>query len=143
MFISSYERERREMKRKKGEWERVANIYCDREQEHALTVQRVKEDVLLAKDVEKISKTFQMLSDAGRLKIVLALLKGDMCVYHLIEVCDGSQSNVSHQLRILKDNGIVKSKRLGKNVEYSIADEHIREIVEMGKAHLLCMKGGK
>lgn len=117
----------------------MANIYCDREKEHAIAVQRVKEDILLAKDVEKISKIFQMLSDAGRLKIVLALLKGDMCVYHLIEVCDGSQSGVSHQLRILKDNGIVKSKRLGKNVEYSIADEHIREIVEIGKAHLLCM----
>lgn len=135
------------MKRKrnseKGERKRVANIYCDREKEHAIAVQRVKEDIMLAKDVEKISKIFQILSDAGRLKIVLALLKGDMCVYHLIEVCDGSQSNVSHQLRILRDNGIVKSKRLGKNVEYSIADEHIREIVEMGKAHLLCMKGEK
>ena len=116
----------------------VANIYCDREKEHSIAVQRVKEDIMLAKDVEKISKIFQMLADAGRLKIVLALLKGDMCVHHLIEVCDGSQSNVSHQLRVLKDSGIVKSKRLGKNVEYSIADEHIREIVEMGRAHLLC-----
>ena len=93
---------------------------------------------MLSKDVEKISKIFHMLADAGRLKIVLALLKGDMCVYHLTEICGGTQSGVSHQLRVLKDNKIVKSKRLGKNVEYSIADEHIREIVEMGKAHLLC-----
>ena len=116
----------------------MANLYYDREKEHEAAVKRVKEDVMLSKDVEKISKIFQMLSDVGRLKIVLALLKGDMCVYHLTEVCDGSQSGVSHQLRILKDNGIVKSKRLGKNVEYSIADEHIREIVEIGKAHLLC-----
>ena len=127
-----------EKKIEKGEMRKVANIYCDREKEHAVAVQRVKEDIMLSKDVEKISKIFQMLADAGRLKIVLALLKGDMCVHHLIEVCDGSQSNVSHQLRVLKDNGIVKSKRLGKNVEYSIADEHIREIVEMGRAHLLC-----
>ena len=141
MFISSYEK-KREIK-KKGTVKGLANIYCDQEKEHALAVQRVKEDIMLTKDVEKVSKIFQILSDAGRLKIVLALLKGDMCVYHLIEVCDGTQSNVSHQLRILKDNGIVKSKRLGKNVEYSIADEHIREIVEMGKAHLLCMKGEK
>lgn len=143
MFIYSYEKKKELRKKEKGERKRVANIYCDREKEHAIAVQRVKEDIMLAKDVGKISKIFQILSDAGRLKIVLALLKGDMCVYHLIEVCDGSQSNVSHQLRILRDNGIVKSKRLGKNVEYSIADEHIREIVEMGKAHLLCMKGEK
>ena len=116
----------------------MANLYYDREKEHEAAVQRVKEDVMLSKDVEKMSNTFQMLADSGRLKIVLALLKGDMCVYHLTEVCGGSQSGVSHQLRVVKDNGIVKSKRLGKNVEYSIADQHIREIVEMGKAHLLC-----
>ena len=121
----------------KGE-KKMEKLSCDREKEHEATVQRDKEDILLAKDVEKISKIFQMLSDAGRLKIVLALLKGDMCVYHLTEICGGSQSAVSHQLRILKDNKIVKSKRLGKFVEYSIADEHIREIVEIGKAHLLC-----
>ena len=117
----------------------MEKIYCEREKEHAATVQRVKEDVMLVQDVEKISKIFQMLSDAGRLKIVLALLKGDMCVYHLTEICGGTQSGVSHQLRVLKDNKIVKSKRLGKFVEYSLADEHIREIVEMGKAHLLCV----
>ncbi len=121
----------------------MANIYCDREKEHSIAVQRVKEDIMLSKDVEKISKIFQMLADAGRLKIVLALLKGDMCVHHLIEVCDGSQSGVSHQLRVLKDSGIVKSRRLGKNVEYSIADEHIREIVEMGKAHLVRVRKQK
>ncbi len=116
----------------------MEKIYCDKEKEHEATMQRVKEDVMLSKDVEKISRTFQMLADAGRLKIVLALLKGDMCVYHLTEICGSTQSAVSHQLRVLKDNKIVKSKRLGKYVEYSIADEHIREIVEMGKAHLLC-----
>ncbi|MBQ8308871.1 MAG: helix-turn-helix transcriptional regulator [Clostridia bacterium] len=116
----------------------MANIYCDHEKEHALAVQRAKEDILMHEDVEKISRIFHMLADPSRLKIVLALMKGEMCVYHLTEVCDGTQSGVSHQLRILRDNKIVKAKRLGKNVEYSIADEHIREIVEMGKAHLLC-----
>ena len=111
---------------------------CEREKEHGLVVQRVKEDILTSSDVEKIAKIFHVLSDASRLKIVMALLKGDMCVYHLTEVCDATQSAVSHQLRILRDNNVVKAKRLGKEVEYSIADEHIREIVEMGKAHLTC-----
>lgn len=117
----------------------MSNIYYNREKEHALAVQRAKEDILADKDVEKISRIFQVLADPSRLKIVIALLKGDMCVYHLTEVCDGTQSGVSHQLRILRDNKIVKAKRLGKNVEYSIADEHIREIVETGKAHLFCV----
>ncbi len=111
---------------------------CEHEQEHALTVERVKEDILSQKDVERVSTIFHMLSDPGRLNIVLALMKGEMCVYHLVEICGGSQSGVSHQLRILRDNNVVRARRLGQNVEYSLADQHIREIVELGKAHLLC-----
>ena len=111
---------------------------CEHKKEHELTLQRIREDIMLPSDVEKMAKIFQVLSDCNRLKIVLALLKGDMCVYHLIDVCESSQSNVSHQLRVLRDNKIVKARRLGQSVEYSIADEHIREIVEMGKVHIAC-----
>lgn len=116
----------------------MGNMYCDREQEHKAAVQRAKEGILAHEDVEKICKIFQMLSDPGRLKIVLALMNGEMCVYHLMEVCGNSQSGVSHQLRSLRDNGIVKVRRMGKHMEYSIADEHVREIVKMGVAHLYC-----
>jgi len=114
---------------------------CFNSQIHEKTVERIKEDVLSNSDAEKIAKIFQTLSDSGRLKIVLALLKGDMCVYHLTEVCNATQSNVSHHLRVLRDNKIVKAKRMGQNMEYSIADEHIREIVEKGIAHLGCSLG--
>lgn len=113
-------------------------MYCDREREHEAAVQRAREGILSGADVEKISKIFQMLSDPGRLKIVLALLNGEMCVYHLTEISGGSFSGVSHQLRVLRDNGVVRSKRMGKNVEYSIADTHVRKIVEMGVEHLKC-----
>lgn len=116
----------------------MGNIHCDREREHAASVLRAKEGILASSDVEKISKVFQMLSDPSRLKIVLALMNGEMCVYHLTEVCGGSQSGVSHQLRLLRDSGVVRAKRIGKNVEYSIADDHVREIVEMGVKHLHC-----
>ena len=116
----------------------MESMYLDREQEHAKTVQRAKEEILSSADVERVAKTFQLLAEPSRLKLVLALLKGEMCVYHLTEVSGGTVSGVSHQLRILRDNGIVKSKRFGRNVEYSIADAHIREIVEKGVAHLAC-----
>ncbi len=119
----------------------MGNVYCDREKEHLASAQRAKEGSLADSDVEKVSKIFQLLSDPGRLKIVLALMNGEMCVYHLTEVCGGSVSGVSHQLRNLRDNGIVKATRLGKNVEYAIADDHVREIVRIGVAHLHC--GGK
>lgn len=75
------------------------------------------------------------------MKIVLALMQGEMCVYHLSEVCEGSTlSGISHQLRILKDNGIVKARRLGKNIEYSISDHHVCEIVNLALKHLQCTK---
>ena len=110
----------------------------EHKKEHEAVVQRAKENVLLPSDVEKIAKIFQVLADSNRLKIVFALMNGDMCVYHLTEVCESTQSAVSHQLRILRDNHIVKSTRLGRTVEYSLADEHVRQIVEMGKLHLQC-----
>ncbi len=118
----------------------MANMYCDREHEHQVAAQRAKEGILAGEDVEKVCKIFHLLADPGRLKIVLALMNGEMCVYHLTEICDGTVSGVSHQLRVLRDNGIVRAKRMGKNVEYSISDNHVREIVHMGIAHLKCPK---
>lgn len=116
----------------------MEKIYCDKEREHALTVQRVKEDILSVKEVEKMCQIFQVLSDPTRMKIVLALMKGEMCVYHLAEVTEITVSGVSHQLRILREKNIVKAKRLGKNVEYSLADAHIQRMVTMGIEHLTC-----
>ena len=109
----------------------------EKQREHDIAAQRAREEVLSDKQVAKMCKVFQLLADPVRLKIVLALLVGDMCVGHLTEVCGVTQSGVSHQLRVLRDNDIVEAKRLGQRVEYSIANEHIREIVEMGKAYLL------
>lgn len=113
-------------------------IHCDHEKAHQAAAQRAKEEMLANLDLGKVCKIFQLLSDPGRLKIVLTLMQGEMCVYHITEVCEGSMSSISHQLRLLRDNGIVKARRMGKNMEYSIADEHVREIVEMGIAHLHC-----
>ena len=115
----------------------------ERQREHEVAAQRAREQVLGENEIEKMSKMFQLLADPVRLKIVLALLVGDMCVGHLTEICAVTQSGVSHQLRVLRDNNIVKSKRLGQRVEYSIADKHIREIVELSRAHLECTVGAR
>ncbi len=116
----------------------MEKMYCDKEREHSVSAQRAKEGILGSDELGKISRIFHVLSDAGRLKILLALMNGELCVYHLAEVCGGSVSGVSHQLRIMRDNGIVKAKRFGKNVEYSITDAHVREIIELATAHLHC-----
>ena len=118
----------------------MESMYCDREKAHDAAVQRAKEGILSGEDIERVCKIFQLLSEPSRFKIVYALLKGEMCVYHIAEVCGGTVSGVSHQLRVLRDNGIVKAKRYGKNVEYSLADAHVCEMVEMGIEHLNCKR---
>ncbi len=117
----------------------MEKIYCEKEREHAAAAQRAKEGLLLGEDVEKICRVFRLISDPTRMKILLALSNGEMCVYHLTEVAGGTVSGVSHQLRILRENNVVKAKRFGKNVEYSIADEHIQEIIRMGVRHAACV----
>ena len=121
----------------------MGNIDCGRLAEHNEVAKRAKEGVLSASDLAQVSRIFQLLSDPGRLNIVYALMKGEMCVYHLTEVCGGTVSAVSHQLRLLKDNGIVRAKRYGKNVEYSLDDGHVREMVELAIEHLACKTGNE
>ena len=116
----------------------MPNMYCDHQKEHELAAQRAKENILSTAEVEKICAVFRVLADGTRMKIVQALLQGEMCVYHLAEVTDSTVSGVSHHLRILRDSNIVKAKRYGKNVEYSIADGHIRNIDETALRHLCC-----
>lgn len=108
---------------------------CDKH-EHALFISQAEK--LSEAELERICNIFRVLGEQSRMKIVLALTGGELCVYHILEAVGGTQSGVSHQLRILKDNGIVKSRRDGQNILYSIADEHILKIVAMGKAHLHC-----
>ncbi len=116
----------------------MGNPLCDREQAHLASATRAKEELLAITDVEKICATFRVLADPTRMKLVLALMKGEMCVYHLAEVAKGTVSGISHQLRVLRENGIVKVERLGRNMEYSITDDHVREIVNMAIGHLTC-----
>lgn len=112
-------------------------VVCQHDNEHERTAQAAKTSLALC-DAETAANIFHMLSDTGRLKIVLALMQGEMCVYHLMEVCGGSQSGISHQLRVLRDGKIVRARREGKTVEYSLADEHIRSIVELCLIHTSC-----
>ncbi len=118
--------------------ENMVNIYCEKEQTHKASAQRAKEGILLNTDVAQICTVFRMLADPTRMKILMALMEGEMCVYHLAELTDSTVSGTSHQLRTLRDNNLVHAKRYGRNVEYSIADGHVREIISLAIAHLTC-----
>ena len=106
--------------------------------EHEMLAVRAKKAMPKEEDVAQMCAAFKASGEPSRMKILLALMEGEMCVYHIAHAVDGLQSNVSHQLRLLKDAKIIRSRREGKNILYSIADEHIASIILMSKAHLHC-----
>ena len=83
----------------------------------------------------KIGMFFKVMGDPTRLKILTALLDGNLCVMHISEAVGMSQSAVSHQLAILRGADLVKVSRHGKTQIYSIADEHVRLILDMALLH--------
>lgn len=84
----------------------------------------------------EVSDFFKALSDSSRLKIIAALISRELCVCDISEIAGQSQSAVSHQLRVLRAARIVKYRRDGKQVFYSIDDTHIAEIIQTTIRHL-------
>lgn len=105
---------------------------------HGMRAEHAKKVMLEESMLEETCNIFKMLAEPSRLKIVMALLEGEMCVYHIVNAVEGKQSAVSHQLRILKDGGVIRARRNGQNVVYSIADEHIAQMVAIGVEHARC-----
>ncbi len=83
-----------------------------------------------------LAEIFRVLGDSTRIKIILALLSEEKCVYHLADAVGMSQSAVSHQLRVLKSARLVKARREGKNIVYSLDDGHIEGLVGQGLEHV-------
>ncbi len=111
---------------------------CDHETEHALAAKRAAENMPKAEEVERVAASFKSISEPARLKILFALRHGELCVYHIVEAVGGTQSAVSHQLRLLRAAGVVKSRREGQNILYSLADEHVVAVLELACTHLKC-----
>ena len=78
-----------------------------------------------------------LLKELARIKILCVLLEAEMCVCDLAEVLGMTQSAISHQLRILKQMKLVKNRREGKTVYYSLADDHIQTIISQGMEHIM------
>lgn len=86
--------------------------------------------------VYDIADLFKVFSDMTRVKILYALSSGELCVYDISVVLEMSQSAISHQLRVLKQAKLVKYRREGKIVFYSLADSHIHTILNQGLEHV-------
>ncbi len=83
-----------------------------------------------------LAELFKVFGDSTRIKILYSLFENELCVYDIARLLNLSQSSVSHQLRILKTSKLVKFRREGKSIFYSLDDEHVREIISMGMEHV-------
>lgn len=89
-----------------------------------------------AQTLSNLAELFKVFGDTTRIRIIAALLDGEMCVYNLSEALEMGQSAISHQLRILRSAGLVRPRREGRTVYYSLDDEHIQLIYNIGLAHI-------
>ena len=83
-----------------------------------------------------LAELFRIFADSTRIRILYALFEAEMCVGDIAELLKTSPSAVSHQLRVLKQSKLVKFRREGKTIFYSLADDHVRTIIDMGMEHL-------
>lgn len=83
-----------------------------------------------------LAELFKVFGDSTRIRILFVLFEEEVCVCDLAATLNMTQSAVSHQLRILKQNKLVKSRREGKSIFYSLADDHVRTIINQGYDHI-------
>ena len=109
---------------------------CDIIQIHEELIKKAEENILEEDVLKELADFFKVFSDTPRLRILSVLLQSEMCVCDLAEVLGMTQSAISHQLRVLKQMKLVKNRREGKTVFYSLADGHIQTIMNQGIEHM-------
>ena len=83
-----------------------------------------------------LAELFKIFGDSTRIKMLFVLCESEVCVADLAAALDMTQSAISHQLKILKQSKLVKTRREGKSIIYSIADDHVRSIIQIGMDHI-------
>lgn len=104
---------------------------------HEDVINKAKETLPDEEILYDLAELFKVFGDSTRIKIICALFQDEMCVCDLACLLNMSQSAVSHQLRVLKAARLVKNRRDGKVVYYSLADEHVKRIFDQGFSHII------
>ncbi len=99
-------------------------------------VDRIKKDILPDLTIIRLSEIFKTLGDPTRLKIINVLSKQALCVYDISDILNMSQSAISHQLRVLRGLRLVKFRKEGKHVIYSLDDDHVLQLFSQGIEHI-------
>lgn len=103
---------------------------------HEDVVKKVKKIMPEDDEIYDLAEFFKVFADSTRMKIIYALMENELCVCDLANIVNTTQSAISHQLKILRQSKLVKFRKEGKVVYYSLDDEHISQIVKKGREHI-------
>ena len=110
--------------------------HCESIEVHEELIKIVNHTMPEETELYDLAELFKVFGDSTRIRILFVLFEAEVCVCDLAQVLQMTQSAISHQLRILKQNKLVKSRREGKSVFYSLADGHVRTIIAQGREHI-------
>lgn len=103
---------------------------------HEEAVKRVNENMPDEEVLLDLADLFKIFGDTTRIKILCVLLESEMCVFDIAKILSMSQSAISHQLRVLKQSKLIKGRREGKVIYYSLSDDHVKDIISKGLEHI-------
>lgn len=110
---------------------------CEIHEVHENLVHQIEDGMPSEELIQNLADFYKVFGDVTRVKILCVLFQSELCVCDLAEVVGMTQSAVSHQLRVLKQAKLVKNRREGKIVYYSLADAHIQSIINQGMEHIV------
>ena len=113
------------------------SLCCDTEEIHEELLKIVDETMPDETELDSLAELFKVFGDPTRIRILFVLFETEVCVCDLARALNMTQSAVSHQLRILKQSRLVKNRRVGKSMFYSLADDHLRTMIAQGREHIL------
>ncbi len=109
---------------------------CETTEVHEELLKIVNETMPAETELYDLAELFKVFGDSTRIRILFVLFEAEVCVCDLAQALNMTQSAISHQLKILKQNKLVKNRRDGKSIFYSLADDHVRTIIAMGREHI-------
>ena len=109
---------------------------CEGCEVHEDLLKIVNETLPEETELYDLAELLKVFGDSTRIRILFVLFEAEVCVCDLAKVLNMTQSAISHQLRILKQNKLVKNRREGKSIFYSLADDHVRTIINQGRDHI-------
>lgn len=109
---------------------------CEEYCTHSDVIERVRPNLPDVEELYDLAELFKVFGDTTRIRILYVLFEAEMCVCDIAEMLNLTPSAISHQLRLLKQFRLVRSRRDGKTIYYALADDHVRSIIDEGREHI-------